>query len=113
MAIAQYTSALASKASLFIDTPEGSLDISYEDRAGLMFAEFALAGHGLLMTANINTSKLLTSMAAKCGEKMMRLVPMTGWAELSDVQQKAATLFKTAYEEIRKALATGGQLAES
>lgn len=113
MAIAEYASALASKASLFIDTPEGSLDISYEDRAGLMFAEFALAGHGLLMTANINTSKLLTSMAAMCGEEMMRLVPMTGWAELSDVQQKAATLFKTAYEEISKALATGGRLAES
>ncbi len=113
MAIAEYTSAAISKASLFIDTPEGSLDISYEDRAGLMFAEFALAGHSLLMTANINTSKLLTSMASICGEKMMRLVPMTGWAEMSDVQQKATNLFKTAYEEISKALATGGQVAES
>ena len=113
MAIAEYASASTSKASLFIDTPEGSLDISYEDRAGLMFAEFALGGHGLLMTANINTSKLLTSMASMCGEKMMRLVPMTGWAELSDVQQKATNLFKAAYEEISKALATGGRIAES
>jgi DNA repair exonuclease SbcCD ATPase subunit len=113
MAIAEYASAATSKASIFIDTPEGSLDISYEDRAGLMFAEFAVSGHGLLMTANINTSKLLTSMASICGEKSMRLVPMTGWAELSDVQQKATNLFKAAYDEISKALATGGRIAES
>jgi hypothetical protein len=113
MAIAEYTSAATSKASLFIDTPEGSLDISYEDRAGLMFAEFAIAGHSLLMTANINTSKLLTSMASICGENMMRLVQMTGWAEMSDVQQKATNLFKSAYDEISKALATGGRVAES
>jgi len=113
MAIAEYASAPSSKAPMFIDTPEGSLDISYEDRAGMMFAEFSLGGHSLLMTANINTSKLLTSMASICGEKMMRLVPMTGWSELSDVQQKATHLFKGAYEEISKALAAGGQVAES
>jgi DNA repair exonuclease SbcCD ATPase subunit len=113
MAIAEYASASSSKAGIFIDTPEGSLDISYEDRAGLMFAEFAVGGHSLLMTANINTSKLLTSMASICGEKMMRLVPMTGWSELSDVQRKATHLFKGAYDEISKALAAGGHVAES
>jgi DNA repair exonuclease SbcCD ATPase subunit len=104
MAIAEYTSAPNGKATILIDTPEGSLDIAYEDRAGRMFANFALSGHSLLMTANINTSKLLTSMATHCGADLMRLVPMTGWSELSDVQQEASALFKAAYDEIDIAL---------
>lgn len=116
MAIAEYTSAPTGKAALLIDTPEGSLDIAYEDRAGRMFANFALSGHSLLMTANINTSKLLTSMATHCGADLMRLVPMTGWSELSDVQQEAASLFRNAYDDIDTALRNAGReapLAES
>lgn len=107
MALAQQMSSSGARATLFIDTPEGSLDIAYEDRAGEMFSRFVQSGHDMLMTANINSSKLLTTLASRCGTRHMSLNPMTGWTELSDVQQSATALFDTAYKEITAALHCG------
>ncbi len=107
MALAQQMSTAGGPATLFVDTPEGSLDIAYEDRAGEMFARFAQSGHDMVMTANINSSKLLTTLASRCGSRHMALNPMTGWTELSDVQQRATQLFETAYNDITAALEEG------
>lgn len=107
MALAQYISSGESPAGLCIDTPEGSLDIAYEDRAGEMFAHFVQSGHDLLMTANINSSKLLTTLARVCGAQLMAVIQMTNWTELSDVQQKATELFQSAYADITAALSQG------
>ncbi|MBK7296702.1 MAG: hypothetical protein IPI91_08685 [Flavobacteriales bacterium] len=63
MALANYVSSDTIKAPLYIDTPEGSLDLAYESQAGQMVAEFANDGHPVFMTANINTSELLTEIA--------------------------------------------------
>jgi DNA repair exonuclease SbcCD ATPase subunit len=104
MALAQHISEPSSPATLFIDTPEGSLDIAYEDRAGRMFADFVRSGHSLLMTANVNSSKLLTTLARTCTAERMSIIQMTQWTELSDVQQEASTLFRSAYAEIDAAL---------
>lgn len=107
MSLAQQMSLETDKAALFIDTPEGSLDIAYEDRAGEMFAQFVESGHDILMTANINTSLLLKTLAKRCGQGRMTLSQMTGWTELSDVQQNASGLFEKAYAEIAAALVEG------
>ena len=107
MALAIYISNVPnnkSSASLFVDTPEGSLDIAYESQAGEMFSTFAKNGHDILMTANINTSALLLNLAQCCGRSLMRLVRMTSWAELSAVQQKSEALFDDAYEKIEEKL---------
>lgn len=108
MSLAQQVSRETDRATLFIDTPEGSLDIAYEDRAGEMFARFVESGHDILMTANINTSLLLKTLAEKCGDARMALSQMTGWTELSDVQQNASKLFHDAYREISAALHNQG-----
>lgn len=105
MSLAQYMSAGASPATLFIDTPEGSLDIAYESRAGDMFARFAKRGFRIIMTANINTSRLLLSLAEACGRARMDLHSMTSWAELSDVQIAEEQRFTHALDEIRAAMA--------
>lgn len=102
MALVQYISANSSKATLLIDTPEGSLDIAYEGRAGDMFAQFIKSGHGMLMTANINTSFLLKELAFGCGKKHLTLHLMTNWSELSTVQTKAEPKFREAYKEIEQ-----------
>jgi hypothetical protein len=107
MALAQQMSSPSSLATLFIDTPEGSLDIAYEDRAGEMFAKFVQSGHDMLITANINSSKLLSTLAQRCGNHSMTLHQMTGWTELSDVQQSATNLFEIAYQHIITSLQTG------
>lgn len=107
MALAQYMSDPECGAALYIDTPEGSLDIAYESRAGAMFADFVASGHRILMTANINTSELLFRLAEQCGHERMQLCRMTEWAELSDVQRAEEARMNAAYEQIEQRLRSG------
>ena len=102
MALIKYMSRGDSPGCLYLDTPEGSLDIAYETRAGRMIAQFANDGFGCVMTANINTSKLLLSLAEECASENMELDRMTTWAELTDVQTEEEGLFDDAFREIEK-----------
>jgi DNA repair exonuclease SbcCD ATPase subunit len=90
--------------TLLIDTPEGSLDIAYESRAGKMFADFSKKGYNLMLTANINTSQLLLQLAKKCTESGMHIERMTEWTILSDVQQQEEDVIEEAYSKIENAL---------
>jgi len=104
MALAEYAvQSLSSGASLFIDTPEGSLDIAYESRVGQMFARFAQKRHNIIMTANINSSQILQRLASVCGHSKMTLHEMRFWTELSEVQMEEAELFQKALREIEEA----------
>ncbi|MCB0171945.1 MAG: hypothetical protein KDJ97_15465 [Anaerolineae bacterium] len=104
MALAQYVSDEGAEAGLFIDTPEGSLDIAYESRVGQMFAKFVMTNHDIMMTANINSSQILRRLALECGKERMTLHRMTSWTELSDVQLEEEHLFRDAMAKIEKAL---------
>ena len=108
MALARKLASNSEPATLYIDTPEGSLDIAYEMRAGRMFARFAQGmggtGNRLVMTANINTSQLLQELAGACGHERMELVRMTEWTDLSDVQLEAEDAFEAAYASIERRL---------
>ena len=108
MALTQHMSDPESPGGMFIDTPEGSLDIAYEKRAGDMLAMFAKAGHQIIMTANLNSSRLLLELAHDCGSSGMKLCRMMDWAELSEVQQEEEGLFDEAYREIEKAMGSEG-----
>ncbi len=108
MALAQQMSSAAHPACMYVDTPEGSLDIAYESRAGSMFGDFVSGGSQLIMTANINTSELLHNLASICGREQMQLMRMTEWTYLTDVQQEAEGLFDRAYAEIEEKLEDGG-----
>lgn len=110
MSLAQHMSGATSNVCLYVDTPEGALDIAYEARAGDMFSNFVSEGDQLVMTANVNTSQLLRRMAARCGRSKMQLVRMTEWTTLSDVQVEEEALFTAAFEAIEAALdsAPGG-----
>jgi DNA repair exonuclease SbcCD ATPase subunit len=107
MAMAQFMSSADSPAALLIDTPEGSLDIAYESRAGEMFAKFVKDGHSIIMTANINSSQLLQKLAKECGSSSMTLTRMTTWTDLSEVQVQETKLFQKAYATIEKELHRG------
>jgi AAA domain len=112
MALIIHMSGQDSKGMLLIDTPEGSLDIAYENRAGDMFADFVELGYGIVMTANINSSRLLLALAERCGNEAMQLCRMTAWTELSDVQINEEALFDSAYSQIEKALAKKSSLKQ-
>lgn len=105
MALAQHVSTGNGGATLFIDTPEGSLDITYEDRAGQMFGEFVNNGHNIIMTANINSSRILLALAEQCGNSSMVVERMTQWASLSEVQRQGEELFSDAFRNIEETLA--------
>lgn len=104
MALTQHMSDSKSKGGMYIDTPEGSLDIAYEKRAGDMLANFSSSDHQIIMTANLNTSKLLLALANHCKRTGMQLCRMTDWAELSDVQQEEEDLFEEAYNALEQAM---------
>lgn len=113
MALAQYMSNPDSPAGLLVDTPEGSLDIAYEARAGDMFADFVSDGFNLVMTANINSSQLLIRLAERCGTNLMKLVRMTDWTPLTEVQAEEEGLFNEAYRRIEAELTKGDKSASA
>lgn len=104
MALSSYNSKLG--ACMFIDTPEGSLDIAYESRVGEMLARFANEGNDIFMTSNINSSKMLTNLASLCKSERMTLYRMTDWSELSEIQYADEKLFNDAFAIISKNLLT-------
>lgn len=105
MSLLIYLSKPNSPGTMLIDTPEGSLDIAYESRVGNMFAEFATVyNQNLFMTANINASQLLISLAEKCGKEKMKFRRMLEWTDLSIVQKEGEELFQKVYNGIEEAL---------
>jgi hypothetical protein len=90
--------------TLLIDTPEGSLDIAYEARAGQMFNNFAKAGNYIVMTANLRTSELLMNLARLSGRDGMEIIRMTDWTELTDVQAEEEARLDKAFSVIAEAL---------
>ena len=91
-------------AFMLIDTPEGSLDIAYENRAGKMFADFVDKGYDVIMTANINSSQLLLKLAERCGKDKMKVERMTDWTMLTQVQQEEQEIIEKAYAQIENKL---------
>ena len=105
MTFAIYLSNNGNEATLFIDTPEGSLDIAYENRVGKMFAEFINSySQNILMTANINSSQLLVSLADNIKKGKMNMQRMLDWIDLSVVQMSESKLFKQYFDNITSAL---------
>lgn len=102
MALTEFMS--TGPATLLIDTPEGSLDIAYEARAGIMLASFVEQGNRLLMTANLRSSELVLRLADLQKTHGMQIAKMTAWTDLSDVQLSEEKLFTKAYEDIEAAM---------
>ncbi len=105
MSLAIFLSSKNNGATMMVDTPEGSLDIAYESRVGNMFAEYATVyNQNLFMTANINASQLLLSLAEKCGKSKMKFRRMLEWTDLSEIQKEGESLFKKVYSNIEASL---------
>lgn len=104
MALVEYMVKDSGRALLIVDTPEGSLDISYETRAGKMFSAFVTAGNQLIMTANINSSNLVRQLATEAGKDFMRIERMLDWAPLSEVQADSEQLFDDSFTLLNEAL---------
>ena len=105
MSLAIFLSNKGEGATMMIDTPEGSLDIAYESRVGKMFAEYVIDyNQNLFITANINASQLLLSLAEKCGKNSMKFKRMLDWTDPNTIQKEGESLFQKIYSDIESAL---------
>jgi len=105
MSLSIFLSKKENGATMIIDTPEGSLDIAYESRVGNMFADFIIIfKQNIFMTANINASQLLISLAERCGKDKMKFRRMLDWTDPSQIQREGEDLFKIVYDNIEKSL---------
>ncbi|SFH01604.1 hypothetical protein SAMN05518865_13023 [Duganella sp. CF458] len=102
MALLEFMS--VGQSTILIDTPEGSLDIAYEARAGAMFSKYVEGGNRILMTANLRSSELVLRLAKSQRSAGMQIVRMTDWTDLTQVQQSEEDLFTKAYGDIEQAL---------
>lgn len=90
--------------SMLIDTPEGSLDIAYETNAGSMFFEYVAANQKMIITANLNSSGLIQTLATKTKLDKFELISMLKWAKLSSVQNTHFQLFEKSISFIESRL---------
>jgi len=105
MSLAIYLSSPGIESTIFIDTPEGALDIAYETRVGKMFAYFINSySQNIIMTANINSSQLLTSLAKSIKSDKMVIRRMLDWIDLSIVQREEEKLFKKYFDNVESLL---------
>lgn len=104
MSLIDFCTGTSQNVSMFLDTPEGSLDIAYEEMVGEMFANFISKNKSIFMTANLNSSEILKKLAQRCRNENMEIERMLSWADLSEVQKKSEAKFQKAYEEIASIL---------
>lgn len=90
--------------SMLIDTPEGSLDIAYETNAGSMFYEYIVAKQKMIITANLNSSGLIRTLAERTKLEKFELISMLKWAKLSSVQNTHFQLFENSISAIEEKL---------
>ena len=113
MALVQQMTDAEAPSTVYIDTPEGSLDIAYEAKAGAMFGKFVFSGQNIMMTANINANQLLRRLAEVCRSEHMQMLRMTDWATLSEVQASEEALFDEAYSAVESILKSDGATERS
>lgn len=105
MSLTIYLSSEENHATMLIDTPEGSLDIAYENRVGKMFAQYVINyEQNIIMTSNINASRLLISLAEECKSSKMKFRRMLEWTELNNIQKEGEHLFNEVFKNIENAL---------
>ncbi len=105
MSLSIYLATSSNPGCMLIDTPEGSLDIAYENRVGKMFANFVSDyKQNIVMTSNINASQLLISLAELCGNEKMKFKRMLDWTDLTSIQKEGESLFEKVYVSIENAL---------
>jgi hypothetical protein len=70
-----------------VETPEGSLDLAYEENVAKMYLEFAKQGHSIIATSNLNSSKFLETLFKHLGDDPKRnVLDLLAYGRLTSVQ---------------------------
>lgn len=69
------------------ETPEGSLDLAYEEQVAKMFKVFAESNNNIIFTSNLNSSNFLNQVFKNEGDSNSRILNMLEKGEATKVQQ--------------------------
>ncbi|WP_210476149.1 hypothetical protein [Pantoea ananatis] len=83
-----------------VETPDSSLDISYEQNAANVFLRFLEKPNSIIMTSNLNNSSFIYHLIDNVTEIKIKLVKLLEIAKRSSIQNTNITLMKL-YEEIK------------
>ena len=69
-----------------VETPEGSLDLAYEQNVADMYLRFAKQGHAIIVTSNLNSSNFLSELFKQLGSNRSQILDLLEYGRLSSVQ---------------------------
>jgi len=70
-----------------VETPEGSLDLAYEQNVAKMYLKFAKQGHSIIATSNLNSSNFLVELFKHLGSNpKRRVLDLLAYGRLTSVQ---------------------------
>lgn len=72
------------------ETPEGSLDVAYEDQVANMFLLFSKSNNNIIFTSNLNSSRFLYKLFKEMdeNEKKARTINLLSKGKLTDVHKE-------------------------
>ncbi|MGH1385112.1 AAA family ATPase [Kordia sp.] len=83
-----------------VETPDSSLDISYEKNAAKVFTKFLEKDNALIITTNLNNSEFLNHLI-DFSENKISIINLLDIAKKSVIQQSSESL-KSVYEKVKK-----------
>lgn len=83
-----------------VETPDSSLDLSYEKNAASVFIKFLSNPNSLIITSNLNNSKFIEYLLENESDVDVSIIGLLEMAKLSEIQAYNDTLF-VLYDEIK------------
>lgn len=83
-----------------VETPDSSLDVSYEENAAKVFLEFLANPNSLIITSNLNNSSFINYIIDKNNQVEISMIGLLDIAKKSEIQNTNSNLVKL-YESIK------------
>ena len=88
------------KTFFITETPEGSLDLAYEEQVAKMFTIFAESKNNIIFTSNLNSSNFLNQVFSGVEDSSSRILNMLEKGNLTKIQKNYNKVFEEKLEEI-------------
>jgi chromosome segregation ATPase len=85
-----------------VETPEGSLDLAYEQNVADMYLRFANQGHAIIVTSNLNSSNFLNQLLVNLGSADRgQILDLLAYGRLSSVQKEHLDEFNSRLKNLK------------
>jgi len=99
--ISWFTQTNSGETFCIVETPEGSLDLAYEENVAKMYLEFAKQGHSIIATSNLNSSKFLVELFRHLGDNPKgKVLDLLAYGRLTSVQDSHKVDFNKSLKQL-------------